>query len=58
MYYARAVNLTTLVALQTKATENMEKRVAQLLDYLHTLKDATIQYVAFGCIIPLGNEST
>jgi len=48
MYYTRAVDLTTLIALssiaaeQTKATENMEKRVAQLLDYLHTHKDATI----------------
>jgi len=57
MYYARAVDLTTLVALssitaeQTKATENTEKRVAQLLDYLHTLKDATIQYVASEMIL-------
>jgi len=57
MYYTRAVDLTTLIALssiaaeQTKATENMEKRVAQLLDYLHTHKDATIQYVASDMIL-------
>ena len=62
---ARAVDLTTLVALssitseQTKSTSDTEKRITQLLDYLHTHKDATIQYVAsdmvytLGCIIPL-----
>ena len=59
------LDLTTLVALssitseQTKSTSDTEKRITQLLDYLHTHKDATIQYVAsdmvytLGCIIPL-----
>ena len=62
MYYARAVDLTTLVALssiaaeQTKATKNTEKRVAQLLDYLHTHKDATIRYVASDMILNIHLE--
>ena len=48
LYYARAVDITTLVALssiaaeQTIATESTEKKVIQLLDYLYTHKDATI----------------
>ena len=48
MYYARAVDLTTLVALssialeQSVATEATEQRVTQLLDYLYTHKDATL----------------
>ena len=57
MYYARAVDLTTLVALssiaaeQAKATQLTEERVMQLLDYLHTHKDATIRYVASDMIL-------
>ncbi len=52
MYYARAVDLTTLVALssiaseQTSATADTEKRVQQLLDYLYTHKDDTLRYIA------------
>ena len=48
MYYARAVDITTLVALssiaaeQTTATENTERKIQHLLDYLYTHKDATI----------------
>ena len=48
MYYARAVDLTTLVALssiasdQAKAMQKTETWVTQLLDYLHTHKDATL----------------
>jgi len=50
MYYARAVDLTALVALssiaseQAKATVDTEQRIEQLLDYLHTHKDATTLY--------------
>ena len=47
MYYARAIDLTTLVTLnsialeQAQATEHMESYVNKLLDYLHTHKDTT-----------------
>ena len=64
MYYARAVDLTTLVALssiaseQTKATENTEKRVTQLLDYLHTHKDATVRYVASDMILNIHSDAS
>ena len=49
MYYARVVDLTILAALssiaaeQGMATEQVEKHVHQLLDYLHTHNDATIR---------------
>ena len=48
MYYARAVDLTILVALssiaveQAQATENTEQHVHTLLDYLATHRDATV----------------
>jgi len=64
MYYARAVDFTTLVTLssiaseQTKATKNTEKRVTQLLDYLHTHKDATIQYVASDMILNIHSDAS
>ena len=44
MYYARAIDITMLVALssiaseQTTATENTERKVHHLLDYLYTHK--------------------
>jgi hypothetical protein len=47
MYYARAVDITTLVALssiateQAQATEQTEKHVHTLLDYLATHKNAS-----------------
>ena len=49
MYYALAVDLTTLAALssiaaeQGMATEQTEKHVHQLLDYLHTHNNTTIR---------------
>lgn len=64
MYYARAVDITTLVALssiatkQTKATENTENRVTQLLDYLYTHKDATIRYVASDMILNIHSDAS
>ncbi len=48
LYYARAVDMTVLIALssiameQTKATEMTMKRCAQLLDYLADHADAKI----------------
>ena len=64
MYYARAVDLTTLVALssiaseQTSATADTEKRVLQLLDYLHTHKDATLRYVASDMILNIHSDAS
>ena len=48
LYYARAVDLTSLPGLsgiaseQAEATENTEGRTAQMLDYLATHPDATV----------------
>jgi hypothetical protein len=50
LYYARAMEITVLMALssiaieQTKGTTNTLEKVKQLLDYLATNPDATIQY--------------
>ena len=64
MYYARAVDLTTLVSLssiaaeQAQATENTEKYVNELLDYLHTHKDATIRYVASDMVLNIHSDAS
>jgi hypothetical protein len=64
LYYARAVDLTTLVALssiaseQTKATTATEARVAQLLDYLYTHKNATIRYVASDMVLNVHSDAS
>ena len=64
MYYARAVDVTTLVALssiaaeQAQATEQTEKHVHQLLDYLHTHQDATIRYVASDMILNIHSDAS
>jgi len=64
MYYARAVDLTTLVALssiaseQAAATADTEKRVQQLLDYLHTHKDATLRYVASDMVLNVHSDAS
>ena len=52
IYYARSVDPTILMALstlaseQSKATAQTMKNLHQLLDYLGTHPDATIQYDA------------
>ena len=64
LYYARAVDITTLVALssiaaeQTKATESTETKIVQLLDYLYTHKDATIQYVASYIVLNVHSDAS
>ena len=64
LYYARAVDITTLVTLssitakQTKATESTKTRVVQLLDYLYTHKDATIQYVASDMVLNVHSDAS
>jgi len=64
MYYARAVDLTTLVALssiaseQAAATQTTEDRVTQLLYYLHTHKDATLRYVASDMVLNIHSDAS
>ena len=64
MYYARAVDITTLVALssiaaeQTKATVKTEQKVQQLLDYLSTHKTATTRYVASEMILNVHSDAS
>ena len=64
MYYARAVDLTTLVALssiaaeQAQATENTEQHVHTLLDYLATHRDATVRYVASDMVLNIHSDAS
>ena len=64
MYYARAVDITTLVALssiaaeQTTATENTEHKINHLLDYLYTHKDATIRFHASNMILNIHSDAS
>ena len=57
MYYVRAVDITVLptissiVSEQASATENMEKKYAQLLDYLETHANTKIQYYALDMML-------
>jgi hypothetical protein len=58
LYYARAVDITVLMALssiaiaQTKGTTSTMEKAKQLLDYLATHPDATIRYRASDMIPP------
>jgi hypothetical protein len=64
LYYARAVDITTLVALsciaaeQTKATEDTEACVSHLLDYLSTHHDASIRYVASDMVLNVHSDAS
>jgi hypothetical protein len=64
MYYARAVDITTLVALssiaaeQAQATEKTEKHVHTLLDYLATHKNATVRYVASDMVLNIHSDAS
>ena len=64
MYYARAVDITTLVALssiaaeQAQATEQTEKLVHTLLDYLATHKNAKEQYVASNMVLNIHSDAS
>ena len=64
MYYRRAVNLTVLPALssisreQTSATENTEKKCAQLLDYLATHDNARIRYHASDMVLNIHSDAS
>jgi hypothetical protein len=64
MYYARAVDLTTLVALssiaaeQTTATENTERKIRHLMDYLYTHNDATVRFHASDMILNIHSDAS
>ena len=64
MYYARAIDITTLVALssiaaeQAQATEQTEKHVHTLLDYLATHKNATVRYVASDMVLNIHSDAS
>ena len=64
LYYARAVDLTVLAALssiaseQSEATENTQKKVEQLLDYLATLPDAQLRFHASDMILNIHSDAS
>jgi hypothetical protein len=63
LYYARAVNTTIIMALssiatkQANPTQEMMKRVKQLLDYCATQKDAIITYNASKMILAIHSDA-
>ena len=64
LYYARAVDLTVLMALstiaseQSKATEQTMQRCKQLLDYLATHPDATVRFHASDMILNIHSDAS
>lgn len=64
LYYARAVDLTVLMALssiaseQAKPTDKTKHASAQLLDYLSTHPDATIRYYASDMILNIHSDAS
>ena len=64
LYYARAVDITVLMALssiaieQTKGTTSTMEKAKQLLDYLATHPDATIRYRASDMIMNVHSDAS
>ena len=64
LFYARAVDNTVLVALssiamsQAKATEQTEKHVQQLLDYLATNPNASVLYRASDMVLNIHSDAS
>jgi hypothetical protein len=64
LYYARAVDITVLMALssiaivQTKGTTSSMEKAKQLLDYLATHPDATIHYRASDMIMNVHSDAS
>ncbi len=64
LYYARAVDMTVLIALssiameQTKATEMTMKRCAQLLNYLADHADAKIRFYASNMAMNIHSDAS
>jgi hypothetical protein len=64
LYYARAVDPTIIMPLndietgQTKATEETQAATSQMLDYLETHPDATIQHHASDMILNIHSDAS
>jgi hypothetical protein len=64
LYYARAVDITVLMALssiaseQTRGTTNTMVKAKQLLDYLATHPDATIRFQASDMILNVHSDAS
>ncbi len=64
LYYARAVNMTILMALssiaveQTTATELTLQRCTQLLDYLAGHANATVRFYASDMILNIHSDAS
>jgi hypothetical protein len=64
LYYARAVNMTVLMALssivaeQTKGTEKTTARCTQLLDYLSGHEDAKVRFHASDMILNIHSDAS
>jgi hypothetical protein len=64
LYYARAVDMTILMALsdiasqQAKPTEKTLKRVNQFLDYMHTHPNAKIRFRASDMILNIHSDAS
>ena len=64
LYYARAVDMTVLMALstiaseQTKGTEQTMEKALQVLDYLATHPDATIRFRATDMIMNIHSDAS
>jgi hypothetical protein len=64
LYYARAVDLTVLMALSTiaseqaKGTEQTWQRCKQLLDYLATNPNATVRFYASDMILNIHSDAS
>jgi len=64
LYYARAVDITVLMALssiaskQTRGTTNRMAKAKQLLDYLATHPDATIRFRASDMILSVHSDAS
>jgi len=64
LYYARAVDITILMALssiaaeQANPTENTMKRINQLMDYMATHPDAVIRYKASDMILNVHSDAS
>ncbi len=64
LYYARAVDMTVLMALrtitskQTKGTERMMEKALHVLDYLATHPDATIRFCATDMVMNIHTDAS
>jgi hypothetical protein len=62
-YYARAIDVTVLMAIstianeQTQSTENTMQKTKQILDYLATHSDATVQFHELDMILNIHSDA-